>query len=197
MSDKVKKIVHPLLFASVISAVAAVVSDKYLNTNKDNLQEIFLLKSKPWEESLFTFTSPPHISQDMKAGDYFSLIIGPACVALAFRIFSQAEKLESKLPSILIATGVSAAASLAVSPLLGASVGIPSEINAALAHRSVASALAIPSSKIAGNDTNNGKSDNTNYVDKYIYFCYVDKYYYKQRRCQNFNKNLMPEIEQE
>lgn len=152
MSDKVKKIVHPLLFASVISAVAAVVSDKYLNTNKDNLQEIFLLKSKPWEESLFTFTSPPHISQDMKAGDYFSLIIGPACVALAFRIFSQAEKLESKLPSILIATGVSAAASLIVSPLLGSSVGIPSEINAALAHRSVASALAIPSSKIAGND---------------------------------------------
>jgi len=153
MSDKVKKIVHPLLFASIISAIAAVISDKYLNINKDNLQEIFLLKSKPWEESLFTFTSPPHISQDIKAGDYFGLVIGPACVALAFRIFSQTEKLEAKLPSILIATAVSAATSLVVSPALGAYVGIPAEINASLAHRSVASSLAIPSSKLAGAST--------------------------------------------
>lgn len=152
MSDEVKKILHPLLFASIISAVAAVVSDKYIHTNKDNLQQMFLAKSKPWEESLFTFTSPPQIKQDMKAGDYFSLLIGPACVALAFRIFSQTEKLESKLPAILIATAVGATTSLVVSPLVGSYVGIPSEINAALAHRSVASSLAVPSATIAGDD---------------------------------------------
>ena len=151
MPNKVKKILHPLLFATVISAIAAVLSDRLIKGHPDlnsTFEKAFSRENKSWIESLFTYTSPsiplvlaasssasiPPPSGVMCAGDYFAMVLGPACTALAFRIFSQSEKLSSKLPAILCASTVAAVTSLFVSPLLGAAVGVPSELNNALAH---------------------------------------------------------------
>ena len=153
MPENVKKILHPLLFATFISAIAAVLSDRFIGGAD---KKLLSRKSGSWVESLYTYTSPgPSIAPpcstsfpmasipcppssssitDMRIGDIFALILGPACTALAFRIFSNSEKLHSKLPAILTASAVAAVTSLFVSPLLGSVVGIPSELNNALAH---------------------------------------------------------------
>ena len=153
MPENVKKILHPLLFATFISAIAAVLSDRFIGGAD---KKLLSGKSQSWVESLYTYTSPgpstappcstslpiasipcpPSSSSitDMRIGDLFALILGPACTALAFRIFSNSEKLHSKLPAILTASAVAAVTSLFVSPLLGSIVGIPSELNNALAH---------------------------------------------------------------
>lgn len=158
MPENVKKVLHPLLFATFISAIAAVLSDRFIDVGgKVDLERSFSRKNKSWVESLYTYTSPsapiappcstsfstpsipatllpPASIADMRIGDLFALILGPACTALAFRIFSNSEKLHSKLPAILTASAVAAVTSLFVSPLLGSIVGIPSELNNALAH---------------------------------------------------------------
>lgn len=142
MPVNVKKICHPLLLATAVSAIAAVLSDRFMCTGSKHLEEAFGKRGRSWIDSLLCYTTPTasalaNGTVAMKTGDYFALVLGPACTALAFRIFSQSEKLQSKLPAILAASAVSAVTSLLVSPLLGAAVGIPAELNAALAHVSV------------------------------------------------------------
>jgi LrgB-like family len=142
MPVDVKKVFHPLLLATAVSAIAAVLSDRFMCTGSRHLEEAFGKRGRSWIDSLLCYTTPTasalaNGTVAMKTGDYFALVLGPACTALAFRIFSQSEKLQSKLPAILAASAVSAVTSLLVSPLLGAAVGIPAELNAALAHVSV------------------------------------------------------------
>lgn len=139
MPLNVKKVFHPLLLATAVSAIAAVLSDRFMCTGRRSLEESFGKRGRSWIDSLLCYTTPTasalaNGTAEMKTGDYLALVLGPACTALAFRIFSQSEKLQSKLPAILAASAVSAVTSLVVSPLLGAAVGIPSELNAALAH---------------------------------------------------------------
>jgi LrgB-like family len=139
MPVDVKKVFHPLLLATAVSAIAAVLSDRFMCTGGRHLEEDFGKRGRSWIDSLLCYTTPTASAlasgtAAMKTGDYFALVLGPACTALAFRIFSQSEKLQSKLPAILAASAVSAVTSLLVSPLLGAAVGIPAELNAALAH---------------------------------------------------------------
>lgn len=135
----VKKVLHPLVLATAVSALAAVISDRFMNVGERGFEDSFDVRGKSWIDSLFCYTTPTAacataVPTAYKCGDYFAMVLGPACTALAFRIFSQSEKLHSKLPAILAASTVSAVTSLFVSPLLGAAVGIPSELNAALAH---------------------------------------------------------------
>ena len=139
LPTRVKKVLHPLVLATAVSALAAVISDKLMNVGERGFEESFGVRGRSWIESLFCYTTPTVACVSSgpvpyKCGDYFALVLGPACTALAFRIFSQSEKLHSKLPAILAASTVAAVTSLFVSPLLGAAVGIPSELNAALAH---------------------------------------------------------------
>jgi LrgB-like family len=146
MPCKVKKFLHPLLFATAISAFATVISDKLLNPGRNAFEESFLRRGKSWIDSLMCYTTPSASaiadgSAIFKTGDYFAQVLGPACAALAFRIFSHSEKLHSELPAIIAASAVSAVTSVFMSPLVGSIVGIPSELNAALAHVSITSML--------------------------------------------------------
>ena len=139
MPCKVKKFLHPLLFATAISAFATVISDKFLKPGRNAFEESFLRRGKSWIDSLMCYTTPSASaiadgSAIFKTGDYFAQVLGPACAALAFRIFSHSEKLHSELPAIIAASAVSAVTSVFMSPLVGSMVGIPSELNAALAH---------------------------------------------------------------
>lgn len=139
MPCNVKKFLHPLLFATAISALATVISDRLLTPGRNAFEDGFGRRGKSWIDSLMCYTTPSAsaISDGtaiFKTGDYFAQVLGPACAALAFRIFSHSEKLHSELPSIIAASAVSAVTSVFVSPLVGSLVGIPSELNAALAH---------------------------------------------------------------
>jgi putative effector of murein hydrolase len=83
-------------------------------------------------------------------GQLFSLLLGPSCTALAFRIYAQQETVGKQLPAVLISSVVTAIASLFVSPAIGRIAGLPSQLNNILAHRSITSALAIPSATQSG-----------------------------------------------
>ena len=63
--------------------------------------------------SVFSYVRTYH-----RAGDYFNLLLGPSCSALAFRIFSQCqdEEIARRLPAILTASSAAAVASLFISP---------------------------------------------------------------------------------
>lgn len=133
MDPSVKKVLHPLLFSAIVSGVVTIVKDQ-LGANPS---------ADPIEALVNEFSYKAGIWKDSKSGDLLYMFLGPACAALAFRIYSQARKMQNKLPAIIGASAVAAGASIFISPLIGKCLGLPSEINGALAHRSVTSPLAI------------------------------------------------------
>lgn len=149
MPGKVKKVLHPLLFTALVSAIAVVIVEKIKRRGRP-------LDASDWTELLREFTPAgkltPQSAGDpfIAPGKLFSLLLGPACTALAFRIFAQQKSLGKSLPAVLVSSIVTSVASLFVSPAIGNVVGLPPELNGVLAHRSVTSALAIPSAEQCG-----------------------------------------------
>ncbi len=149
MPSKVKKVLHPLLFTALVSAVAVVIVEKIKRKGRP-------LETSDWTELLQEFTPAGKLSPQSSAdpfippGKLFSLLLGPACTALAFRIFAQQKSLGKSLPAVLASSIITTIASLFISPAVGNAVGLPSELNGVLAHRSVTSALAIPSAEQCG-----------------------------------------------
>ena len=139
MPAGVKKIFHPLLLAAVASGVAAVLSDRFYGggggggqqSATTNREQCLVATGNDWMDSLHLFTSPstpppPSSSSSssdraLRAGDYFNLLLGPSVVALAFRIFSSAEneRVAARMPAVVVASSLSALASLLISPSLG------------------------------------------------------------------------------
>ena len=148
LDSKVKKIVHPLLFTAFVSAVAVVVVEKIKRFGRREIS------SQDWTDLLVEYTpasgGPPPRDRFMAAGKLFSLLLGPSCTALAFRIFAQQKTLGKALPAVLASSVLTSVFSLFASPAIGRVVGLPAELNSVLAHRSVTSALAIPSAEQCG-----------------------------------------------
>ena len=138
MPAGVKKIFHPLLLAAIASGVAALLSDRLYGSGSGSGQaemttggdQCLVRTGDDWMDSLHLFTSPstpppPSSSSSsdraLRAGDYFNLLLGPSVVALAFRIFSSAEnpRVAARMPAVLVASSLSALASLLISPSLG------------------------------------------------------------------------------
>ena len=143
MPAGVKKIFHPLL-AAVASGVAALLSDRFygsgggggggsaLTPTGGSKEQCLVRAGEDWMDSLHLFTSPStppppssssssSIDRALRAGDYFNLLLGPSVVALAFRIFSSAEneRVAARMPAVVVASSLSALASLLISPSLG------------------------------------------------------------------------------
>jgi hypothetical protein len=113
MPASVKKVLHPLLFCALMSGLAALVSDRYYGgmggagagAGAGAAGEYCVREGDAWQDSLHLYTTPSGPSPptagskgstgsqgpSLRAGDYFTLLLGPSVVALAFRIFSSAE----------------------------------------------------------------------------------------------------------
>jgi|MDTB01.2.fsa_nt_gb putative effector of murein hydrolase len=148
MNSKVKKVLHPLLFTAFVSAVAVVIVEKIKRHGRRDIS------AEDWTDLLVEFTpaagGTPSRDRFMAAGKLFSLLLGPSCTALAFRIFGQQRTLGKALPAVLASSVLTSVFSLFASPAIGRAVGLPAELNGVLAHRSVTSALAIPSAEQCG-----------------------------------------------
>ncbi len=148
MDSKVKKVLHPLLFTAFVSAIAVVIVEKIKRHGRRDIS------AQDWTDLLVEFTpaagGTPSNDRFIAAGKLFSLLLGPSCTALAFRIFAQQKTLGKALPAVLASSVLTSLISLFASPAIGRVVGLPAELNGVLAHRSVTSALAIPSAEQCG-----------------------------------------------
>lgn len=128
----IKKVIHPLFTAAVISGVSSIV--------------LYKIRQSPntWQQSLCSYFSSGK-SQEFTPGDLFFSLLGPSCTALAFRIFALAPEISEFLPAIVATSAGTAILSLFGSPLLGKLLGLPEQLNNVLAHRSITTPFALPS----------------------------------------------------
>jgi len=149
MPASVRKVLHPLLFTAFVSALSAIVVERIRASARGE-------EPLDWTESLYSFTTGSNGEGrergdgGLAPGDYLSLMLGPSCTALAFRIFANSKRISSKLPAVFGVSAATAVGSLFLSPTLGNAVGLPPDLNLVLSHRCVTSALAVPSAVAAG-----------------------------------------------
>lgn len=144
LPHNIKKLIHPLMLTALSSGAAVLVISRI---QKDPAIQ-------GWD-ALYMFTSQSRsglaLFERLRAGDMLSLLLGPSCTALAFRIYSTLQKIDSRSLVVSLSTSFfTALSSLLISPLAGSVVGLPIELNNMLAHRTVTSALAIPAAQVTG-----------------------------------------------
>jgi len=121
LPPNVKKVIHPLFTAAVISGVSSII--------------LYKIRQSPntWQQSLCAYFSSGK-SREFTPGDLFFSLLGPSCTALAFRIYALAPELAEFLPAIVATSAGTAVLSLFGSPFLGKLAGLPEQLNSVLAH---------------------------------------------------------------
>ena len=141
----IRKALHPLIFTTVITIMATLLTERAKDALYRN-REVRSMPARSWIDQLDAFI-PSSGSGSSAAistfypGSFFAAFLGPSCTALAFRIISHQKAVGKHLPAV-VGTSMSAViASLFISPLVGRVCGLPAEMCGSLAHRSVTSPL--------------------------------------------------------
>jgi hypothetical protein len=130
LSARTKRVVHPLLFTAIVSALAVVLVEKckggasrntHTHTHTHSHWTDFLTAFTPVSTTIPSSSSSSSSGggEGVRPGSLFSAALGPACTALAFRIFAQQKHLGNKLPAVLVSSAVTSVLSLFASPAIG------------------------------------------------------------------------------
>ena len=144
MDSKVKKVLHPLLFTAFVSAIAVVIVEK---KSRDTEGETSPRRTGPIIGGVHTCRRWNSSNDRFIAAGKLFAIAGTLLHGPGLPSSLSQKTLGKALPAVLASSVLTCLISLFASPAIGRVVGLPAELNGVLAHRSVTSALAIPSAE--------------------------------------------------